>query len=171
MLVTKPRGGRRKAEARRLLLRLVLSAALAGSLGAISITVSGSWSATIDVSSLQGGAGSDLVPSVESPLNGTALSVKQSRQQSWQITVRKIDGTWFPALALAVERTSNGSGGSGTVTGGTAYLNVTSVEQVLFTGRGNRSNIDLRFRLSGLSVNVPPSTYSTTVVYTIVQTI
>jgi hypothetical protein len=169
MRSTKPRGGRPKAAGLRLLLRLVLAAAVAGSLSAISISVSGSWSTVIDVSDLQGGAGTNLVPSQESPLNGSSLTVSQASGLNWQVSVRKIDGTWPSGLGLAVERTSNGSG-SGSIAGGTAYLTVTSTDQSFFTGRGNRSTVYLRFQLSGLSVNIPPSTYSTTVIYTVVQT-
>jgi hypothetical protein len=170
MRSTKPREGWRKAAGRRVLLRLVLFAALAGGLGAINLTVSGSWSAAIDVSNLQGGAGSDLIPSLESPLNVSTLSVSQASGQNWQVSVRKIDGTWPAGLAMAVKRTSNGTG-SGTIAGGTAYLNVTSVDQTFFTGYGGHSTIYLCFQLSGLSVQIPPSAYSTTLVYTVVQTI
>ncbi len=170
MRSTKPREEARKGAGLRLLLRLVLFAALAGGLGAISLTVSGSWSAVIDVSDLKGGAGTDLVASLQSPLNESALSVSQASTLNWQVTVRRIDGTWPAGLALAVERTSNGTG-SGSVSGGTAYLNVTTVDQTFFKGSGNRSTVYLHFQLSGLSVTIPPSAYSTTLVYTVVQTI
>jgi hypothetical protein len=170
MRTTKPGEGMRRAPVRRLLLRLVLAAAAAGSLGAISITVSGSWSVVIDASDLQGGPGTDLVSTQESPLNGSALSVSQASGLNWQVTVRRIDGTWPSGLSLSAKRTSNGTG-TGSISGGTTYLNLTTIDQSFFTGRGNRSTVYLRFQLSGLSVNIPPSAYSTTIVYTVVQTI
>jgi hypothetical protein len=170
MRPTKPGEGTRRADVRRVLLRLVLVAAAAGSLGAISITVSGSWSVVINASNLTGGPGTDLIPTLESPLNGTALSVSQASGLNWQVTVRKIDGTWPAALTLSAKRTSNGTG-SGSISGGTTYQSLTSIDKTFFTGRGNRSTVYLRFQLSGLSVNIPPAAYTTTIVYTVVQTI
>ena len=170
MRSTKRGEGTRRTAVRRALLRLVLAAAAAGSLGAISINVSGSWSAVIDVSSLQGGPGTDLIPVQESPAGSAALSVDETNRQGWQITVRRIDGIWPAGLALAVRRASDGMG-SGTVSGGTAYQGVTEIDQPFFSGSRDRVHIDLRFQLSGLSVKIPPSASSTTIVYTVVQTI
>ena len=169
MRTKRPRGGFEPPAWRRALLRLVLAAALAGSLDAINLTVSGSWTNVIDVSDLQGGPGSDLIASYESPLNQIALTISSASGLNWQISVRKIDSVWNASLQLAAKRTSSGSG-TGTVSGGTSYLTLTSTDQTLFTGRGNKSSVAIRLRLSGVSVDIPPNTYSTTVVYTVVQT-
>jgi hypothetical protein len=170
MRSTKPGEGTRRAAARRVLLRLVFAAAAAGSLGAINITVSGSWSAVLDVSNLQGGPGTDFLPVMESPLDVVTMDIKQAQRQDWQVTVRRIDGIWPSDLALSVKRTSNGKG-NGTISGGTSYQSVTAVDQPFFSGYRNRTNVSLRFQLSGLSVKIPPSAYTTTIVYTVVQTI
>jgi hypothetical protein len=165
-----PKGGARTSVGLRALLRLLFAVSLAGSLGAIAISVSGSWSEVIDAADLQGGAGSDLNPSIESPQNRIALSVSQASKQNWAVSVSRIDGSWWPNLQISVKRTSNGTG-TGTISGGTAYLAVTSANQSFFTGNGNRSAVYLRLQLNGLSANVPPAPYTTTIVYTVVQTI
>jgi len=138
---------------------------------AATITVTGSWSETIDVSDLQGGAGSDLANTYTSASNAVSIDVGVSGRQTWRVDVYKIDSTWHTNLHLYVRRTSDGTGHSASwVSGGTSYQEVTGTAQSFFNGERSRSGITVQLQLTGVSVSVPAHTYSTTVYYTAVET-
>ena len=69
---------------------------------------------------------------------------------------------------MYVQRTSDGSG-SGSIAGGTSYQEVTDTDVKLFWGQNNRSGIDLQLQLTGVSIQVAPDTYTTTVYYTVTE--
>lgn len=127
----------------------------------------GNWTETITRDDLVAGAGSDLRSSFESSVAQATLDVTQTGGSSWTLKVR-FGGTQWPAdVSLAVRRTSNGTG-AGAISGGTGYLPVTSADQILFTGSGDRSNIQLQLQADGFSVTRhPPDFYTTTLIYTL----
>ena len=139
---------------------------------AINITITGSWLLTIDASNLQAGAGSDLIDTYES-----ASDVKISRAggreekdwRNWRVDVKKTHTNWHSNFLLEVIRTSDGTG-RGTISGGnTSYQEVTDAYKSFFSGLGDRRGVHVRLELSGVSVQVPPDTYTTTVYYTVVE--
>ncbi len=132
---------------------------------AISITVTGSWSETIDASDLQAGAGSDLVSTYESAADAVSISISDP-SGNWTIDVKKIDTNWHSNLHLNVKRTSDGTG-PGSISGGDAYQEITDIDQNFFSGNGDRSNVNVQLKLTGISIQVAPDTYSTTVYYTV----
>ena len=146
------------------LILLLLLISSSGICWAASIVVSGSWAETIDASDLQAGAGSDLIGTYESSANEVRIRITASA--NWQVDVRKSDTTWHANFQLYVRRTSDGTG-KGSVSGGTTYQEVTTTDQSFFTGDQNRNNVDVQLRLTGVSVQIPPNTYTTTVNYTI----
>ena len=83
---------------------------------------------------------------------------------NWTVKVLKSDLNWPVGVSVAVRRSSDGSG-SGTISGGTGYLAVSGTEQVLFSGSGDRSGIQLQLKTEGLSVGASPDNYSTTITY------
>lgn len=137
---------------------------------AIDLTTAGSWTRIITTSDLQGGAGSDLIASYTSAVSEVSLSITGTTDaaDNWRIDVRRTDDTWHDNLTLRIRRTSDGIG-PGFVTGGDAYQAITLIDAPLFSGAGDRTGVTLQLQLSGMSVNVPAATYSTTITYTVVD--
>jgi len=135
----------------------------------INITVTGSWSETIDASDLLAGAGSDLINTYESIADAVSISISETSGASdnWRVDVKKVDTNWDSSFYLYVKRTSDGTGGS--VSGGTAYQEITDVDESFFSGSDDVSGIDIQLKLSGVSVQIPPDSYMTTVYYTVVD--
>lgn len=131
----------------------------------ISITVTGSWSENINASDLQAGAGSDLISTYESATDAVSIDVTET-SGNWAVDVKKIDTHWHSNLHLHIKRTSDGTG-SGSISGGGAYQEVTDTDQSFFNGSGDRSNVNIQLKLTGVSVQVTPDTYTTTVYYTV----
>jgi hypothetical protein len=134
----------------------------------VSITVTGSWSETIDASNLQTGAGKNLIDSHESARDAIEIDIDTFLEGDWMIDVNKVDTNWHSSFNLYVKRTSDGSG-SGSISGGTSYQEATYVNETFFSGRHDRSNIHVQLKFSGVSIQVPPDTYSTMVYYTVVH--
>lgn len=133
---------------------------------AITITVTGNWADTIDASDLQGGPGSDLKSTYESDLGTVDIFFTVG---NWTLVVSKPDlPTWHGNLHLYVKKTSDGSG-SGTIIppGETAYQEITDTDLPFFSGSVDSSNINLRLKLEGVSIQVPPGTYTTKIYYTV----
>ena len=132
---------------------------------AIAITVTGNWAETIDASDLLAGAGSDLRSTYESASNAGIVDISLTAG-NWALVVKKTDTNWHGNFHLYVKRTSNGSG-SGTISGGTAYQEITDLDQSFFSGSNDRSNINLQLKLEGVSIQVPPDVYTATIYYTV----
>jgi len=132
---------------------------------AIAITVTGNWADTIDASDLQGGPGSDLISTYESASNVGIVDIS-STAGNWAMVVKKTDTNWHGNFHLYVKRTSNGSG-SGTISGGTAYQEITDINQNFFSGNSDRNSINVQLELTGVSIQVPPTVYTTTIYYTV----
>lgn len=137
---------------------------------AIDIAVTGSWALTIDASNLTGGAGTDLTDTHESASHQVTVTISTTtgNDDNWRVDVKRTDTTWHGDFTLSVKRTGDGTGG-GTITGGAAYQAVATTDNAFFSGAGDRSDIPVQLRLSGVSVQVPPDTYSTTATYTVVD--
>jgi len=134
---------------------------------AIQISVSGSWTRTIDAADLQGLAGSDLNPVYESANNQIGIDIRQTGT-NWRVDIKKVDTNWHGNFHLFVRRTSNGNG-SGSIAGGTTYQEVTDIDQAFFSGSLTRNFMDIQLRLEGVSVQIPQDSYMTTVYYTVTE--
>ena len=132
------------------------------------ITVTGSWSETIDASDLQAGAGSDLIDTYESASDQVTIDVFGQGGNPWRVDVKKVDTNWHSSFHLYVKRTSDGIGEE-PISGGTSYQEVSDTDQSFFTRRKDRTNINVQLKLNGISVQIPPDTYITTVYYTVVD--
>ncbi len=152
------------------LLALVLVSLPSSIFGAVSISVLGNWSETVDEADLQGEPGSVLEDVYESPTDQVSISIADSldNADAWRVDVRRLDTVWDGGVTVSVKRTSDGSGG-GTISGGSNYVDVTGVDKVFFSGTGDRDSVDVQLRLSGISVDVSPDSYSSTVTYTVVD--
>jgi len=139
--------------------------------GAIDIAVTGPWSLTIDEDDLIAGAGSDLISTYESNTDQVSIVISNTtgNDDNWRVDVRRTDTTWHSDFVLSIKRTGDGTGG-GSITDGTTYQQVGTTNSEMFSGAGDRSNIPIQLQLGGVSLQVAPDTYSTTITYTVVDT-
>jgi hypothetical protein len=138
----------------------------------LGIGSTGDWYLTIGSADLVSGPGSNLPSYFESASNLISIDITGAidDNDNWRVDVKKTDGTWNIALHLNAYRTNDGSG-TGSISGGTSYQEITSTDSQFFNGRGDRSDITVRLKMSGISVTLPPATYSTTVTFTVVDTL
>ena len=138
---------------------------------AIDITVTGDWLFTSSAGDLVAGAGTDLPNAYESDMAQAALTVSNTTgdTDNWRIDVRRSDTNWLAGLALFVRRTGDAVGG-GSISGGISYLEVTSSDSAFISGSGDRVGIDVQLKVSGTSISIAPDTYSTLIVYKVVDT-
>jgi hypothetical protein len=145
---------------------------LAGKAQAIDISAAGGLNRTIGSSDLVSGAGSALAGDYESPASASSIDVFNCADNSdnWRIDVSRSGGTWSGDFTLQVRRTSDGSGG-GSVSGGISYIAVGTTAGQFFSGGGNRNGMNVQYKLSGVSLQIAPGTYATTVIYTVVDSL
>jgi hypothetical protein len=131
-----------------------------------SITATGNWSdLTIGASNLAAGAGSNLIDTYQSAADAVSINITDT-SGNWGLVVKRDNSTWHPNLHLHIRRTSDGSG-SGSISGGNSYQEVTDIDQSFFSGNSDRSNVNVQFELTGVSIQVPPDVYTATVYYTV----
>jgi hypothetical protein len=148
------------------LIRKILALLAISSAGqAADLIATGNWTQMVSAAQLVSGPGSNLPVQMQSMAGVTTLSISNA-PGNWTLRVHRADGPWPSGLALFVKRTSAGSG-SGTVSGGDSFVEMTGSDIELFSGSGPRSNIALQFRLTGLSVGVPPSSYLSSIVFSV----
>lgn len=138
---------------------------------AIDISATGCWDETIGASDLSSGAGSDLNSTYESTMAATTLTISKCKgiDDNWRVDVKRIDSSWPDDTTLYVKRISDGDG-HGSVSGGLSYIKIKKTDNPFFSGAGNRKDINLQYQLTEMSINVSPGNYSTTVIFTIVDT-
>ncbi len=137
---------------------------------AIDISVEGVWNEAIDESDLVAEAGSDLIDTYESAANAAGLTVSGCADNSdnWRVDVRRTDGVWDGDFTLYVKRTFDGEG-TGSISGGLSYIEVTTADTIFFSGADDRNAINLQFKLIGMSINVSPTNYNTLITYTVID--
>jgi hypothetical protein len=145
--------------------------ALATPAWGIDLSLVGAWSEPIGASDLVSGAGSDLADAYESTVDEVVITIATTTGagDNWRVDVRKSDTNWPSSFKLWVQRTSDGTG-PGSITGGTTYQQVTGSDASFFSGAGDRSNVDVRVKLTGASVSELPDTYVASLIYTVVDT-
>ncbi len=154
-----------------ILIVLLCIVSLQSPLYAIDIYATGGWTnLVINSSHLSGGTGSNLADSYESTVDATKLSITGTSGASdiWEVQIRKSTSSWASGATLYVKRTGTGSGIGG-ISGGTLYMAVGESDVLFFSGNGDRANIPIRYKISGLSISVPQGTYSTPITFTVVD--
>lgn len=101
-------------------------------------------------------AGSDYNRRYNSGGNQTRISLTNLGSTNWSVGVRySVFGNW-PSGSNAIRlRARRRNGGTGTVSGGTAWQNLTTVDTEFFTGSGNASNLRIQYQLRDISVLIP----------------
>ena len=149
---------------------VTLFAAAALKAAALTFSVTGGWNLTIDGTDLAGPAGSDLNPTYTSVANAVVMDVTEAVDQfeAWYIDINKTDVSWDGSLTISAIRTTDGTG-LGTISGGTALLEITDTAQRFFQGTGNRSSIQMQLQLDGVSVTLGNATFTVDIVYTLLD--
>lgn len=138
---------------------------------AIDLSATGGWNETVNESDLISGAGSNLVDTYESTTDATNITISNciGDSDNWRVDVRSVDdGGWYGDFTIYVKRTSDGAG-NGSISGELSYIEITSTDTQFFSGAGDRSNINIQYQLTGMSINVSPDNYNTTILFTVVD--
>ena len=100
---------------------------------AITITVTGAWSETIDAGDLNPPftAGADLNPTYTSAADAVSIDISGTIG-NWRTDVKRVDSNWHGDFILSVQRTSGGTG-TGSVSGGVAFMTVEETDSQFFT--------------------------------------
>ena len=133
---------------------------------AITISLSGSWSETVDSSDIIIGSEIMLPSTYTSSSSAVTMNIGANGSESWIVLVSKYDSVWDPRLHLFLRRTGNGSG-NGNISGGTSFQEIGALNQTLCSGKKQLSGIPVQFQLTGITLNIPPASRSTTITYTI----
>lgn len=117
-------------------------------------------------------AGSNYSLTQTSATNQTTISVSgMSTFTTYYVTIHKIDSDWNSGLALWARRSNNGTASSGSISGGTSFIQLSSSPQSFFTMSSgwttSRTNIQFQYQITGISVLIPAKTHTTTIVYTL----
>lgn len=147
---------------------LVLLLALTLCTRAADVSSLGNWTELIDAQDLTAGAGSNVTNQYESFSGSTTLDIANTTGGSWRILARRSDGTWHGSFSLSLRRTSDGSG-SGSILGGASYVQLSTLDTEIFTGTGDRTGIAVQFKLTGMSKDISPNTYSAGIIFTVVS--
>lgn len=145
--------------------KILLTLTLSGTIQSADITSSGDWVASISAANLASGAGSDLQAQIESVAGVTNLTITNVTG-AWSLRARRNGSQWAGAVSVYVKRTSDGSG-SGAISGGGGYVELTGTDAEIFSGSGARSGISLQFKLTGLTRKVSPATYLSSIIFTV----
>ncbi|MFO7889388.1 MAG: hypothetical protein R6V04_03515 [bacterium] len=132
------------------------------------VTVTGYWALNITAADISGGPGSPLNDTYESLIDQILIEIGGRRVFDWIVYVRRSDVIWNSDFCLNIKRTGEGQGG-GTVTGGTAYQEITTVDTEYLQGSKKLKNIPNQLQLKLLSGVVDSRTYQTTVIYTVID--
>jgi hypothetical protein len=152
--------------AHRLRFGLLAALALATVAQAADIRVQGDWAVSIGAADLAGGAGSDIRSPIDSATNQTSLEVSNTGGGAWVLRLRRSDFAWATGAELYARRTTDGSG-AGSIAGGDGWVQITSIQRELCHGTGDRSNVRVQLRLSGVGVAHAPGSYGGQVIYSI----
>ncbi len=142
-----------------------------------SITVSGSWNPAINAKAITE-AGNDYASgyAIESAANQSSINLTLGGGffnilfNAWRVDVQRSDILWHSSLVLETRRTSNGTGSFlGSIANGTAYQRVNTNAQSFFDGTGSYNNVNIQYRISGMSILTPVNTYSTSVIFTLID--
>jgi len=137
---------------------------------AISISATGSWTEIVDENDLAGPAGSALNSDYESAADQVSTDITETTGDAddWAVSIKRVDTNWHANLHLYAKRTSDGTG-TGSISGGAAYQEITTGNLSFFGGSGNRTGIDIQQKVTGISTQLGSDNYSTTVYYTVID--
>jgi hypothetical protein len=131
---------------------------------AADISSNGTWYEMISAADLVAGAGSNLRAPIDSAGGTTVLSVAAAG--AWQVKARCDSGAMPAGTTIWVRRVSNGTG-SGTISGGEAFVQLSATDSDFFSGSDTRSSISIQFRITGLNCSAAPGSYSSPITFSV----
>lgn len=158
--------------------RILIGAALGGVLYtpgaalAMDLAEAGSWSVSVSSADLVAGAGSGLVSSKSSATSEVLFDVTLTAgdTDNWRIDVRRTNSVWDATVKVWVRRTGSG-GGTGSIANGLSWAEVGTTDIAFFDGAGDRSDVPVQLRITGISLSIAPDAYLTTLEYTLIDTL
>jgi len=133
----------------------------------IDLTVSGgNWSKILYYTDISEGPGGDFQYYYESGASNTTINISgcSSTSDRWEIQAKITAIEWHDSLNLSLKRTSDGTG-SGSIDGGSSYIELTTSYQTIFSGMGSRDGISLQQKVSGTSVSLSAEDYQIEITY------
>ncbi|MBN1697940.1 MAG: hypothetical protein JW881_10540 [Spirochaetales bacterium] len=119
------------------------------------------WTVTIDTVT----AGTDVTDSYYTTDTQYYFSMINPKN-NYRIDMERTTGSWNANLSICVMRTTDGSG-SGTISGGTSYIEITDSVATFFTGSDARNDVYIKYRIDGVTVpDLAATTYTSTITYT-----
>lgn len=141
-------------------------------LPAITLKTSGKWTLRLRKAELtEKKGGCDFNPMQESGVDQVTLNIKKTTggTASWRIDIRRVDNGWDSDLRIFAQRTSDGTG-TGSIAGGSSYIEVTTIDRPFFTGSGDRLTVGIQYKVEGVSVfNLNVASYITAIWYTVTE--
>ncbi len=129
-----------------------------------TITLTGSPSFTISSTNVL--AGNNLDTMLETS-NSITIDLSGTKND-WYTQVNKSDISWNGTVKIWVRRTGDGTGGGGSnISGGTTYQEITNTAANFFSGRKDRSNIPIQYKITGMNVSINATTNTTTITHTV----
>ncbi len=121
-------------------------------------------------------AGLDVSGSIEETVSSTYLNIfslnpnfANNHDYEVYVSVANLPSNTF----LDIKRSSvgtkpgGGGGGQGALDGGAAFLPLSDIPKIFFSGKGDRVNIDLIFRLRGITVAQPTNNLGYQVIFNV----
>lgn len=111
-----------------------------------------------------------LPDEIKMSVNILPQNVENVIYNSWQIQVSKNDLDWNSDLELWIKRAGNGTSEYDIKTqNGEYYQKIEANNTFFFDGRGWIDAIPIQIKISGLSVTIPAKTYSTAILFTLID--
>ena len=137
------------------------------------MTVSGNWTRDLSASDITG-AGNDYASSIVSATNQSLITVSPGGNSKDYVNINVLvlreDNGWDSNLTLKVKRSSGGTNGNNIISGGINFQTISNTSYItLFSCTGEHTFVPLQYEITGISVLLPVQTYSTTVVFTLMN--
>lgn len=115
-------------------------------------------------------AGENSPRSYESRADATILDITGTAdsKDAWLVRVSKSDGSWPEGVTLSLKRTGDGGGG-GAINGGTSYTALSGAYVDFFDGSGDRTSIQIQYKISGIAPTLSPAVYGASITFTVVD--
>jgi hypothetical protein len=135
-----------------------------------SVTVTGSWSASVTTTITE--AGLNYTGNVTSASDQSLIDISAQNNDPYTVTIQEQDTDWNSNVTVWARRTGVGTGGTA-ISGGVDYIQLIASAQFFFSGAIAQPadprvvGIPIQYEIRGLSVLVPVKSYSTTIIYTV----
>jgi hypothetical protein len=126
--------------------------------GAVSITVIGHWNPKIEVFPLSAGRSAGPKGDYKSAVNQVRLSISGS-SGPWKVYVRREDTNWHGNFVLKLTKTSGKT---------RPTVVAQDMDTEFFSGDGD-GNFNVQIILEGVSLAVPPDSYTAKLIYTVTE--